>query len=89
MELGFHSIQLKIERNYAGYDGIQKLKIGDQVRAGNGNCMRLLSTKELCFPDSVYSIEALSWGGGFVANGVVVGVAKPRQQMAFRKSKAD
>ena len=28
------------------------------------------------------AIEGLSWGRGFVANGIVVGVAKPRQVMA-------
>ena len=79
----------KTESSYAGYEGIQKLEIGDKVMEANGNWMTLLSMKELSFTDSVYSIEALSWGEGFVANGIVVGVAKPKQEMALRKRDAD
>ena len=79
----------KTERSYEGYVGVDQLKVGDGVMDAHGNEMTLLSAKELSFTDSVYSIEELSRGEGFVANGVVVGGAKPIHGVALHKNDFD
>ena len=78
----------KTEANYAGYEGIEKLEIGDKVMDAKGREMTLLSLLELPFTGLVYSIESLSWGEGFVANGVVVGMAKPKHGMVLQMNGA-
>ena len=79
----------KTKGNYVGYEDIGQLQVGDKVVDANGDMMTLLSVMEIPFTDPVYSIEALSWGRGFVANGVVVGVAKPKQVVAWLKRDMD
>lgn len=73
----------KTKNNYVGYEGIEQLQVGDKIVNANGDEMTLLSVTTLPFTEPVYSIEALSWGKGFVANGVVVGVAKPKEVVAW------
>ena len=73
----------KTKNNYVGYEGIEQLQVGDKIVNANGDEMTLLSVTTLPFTEPVYSIEALSWGRGFVANGVVVGVAKPKEVVAW------
>ena len=72
----------KTNGNYVGYEDIEQFQVGDKVVDANGDEMKLLSVMEIPLTAPVYSIEGLSWGRGFVANGVVVGVAKPRQVVA-------
>ena len=59
------------------------LQVGDKIVNANGDEMTLLSVTTLPFTEPVYSIEALSWGRGFVANGVVVGVKTAKEVVAW------
>lgn len=67
--------------HYLGYDDIRQLETGDFILVGPNQVSELKGVVEV--PGEVtYSIERLSWGDGFVANGAVVGTAQVRRPTA-------
>ena len=72
----------KTKRNYRDYDGVQHLENGDAILSDRGQLLDVMSTS-VTEGGETYSIETLNWGHGFLANGILVGIAQLKRDCAL------
>lgn len=71
----------KAASQYEGYENIKKLIIGDEIIDRNGDEVKFTSYSYLESSMTTYTIESLSFGDAFIANGLIVGTEKIKRPL--------